>query len=243
MMIDGMKVKSARDRRALTQEALAHQARVNVRTIQRAECGEPIRHETLADIAAALGIPPAALLRSEATYEADGEQELDTTKTQVLKRAERGDTVIALLERAVMAVIDCTADPTETNMPSLKAAITALEAHIGNVWDENNRLPLRFDSLLTKLEATVALNSVLVELERAGLALYCAASTELVKVPQMHEEGLAISYGQRPRYATAARFVIANYENERLRVRADVIWPLQIEPEPEPEVLDDELPF
>lgn len=61
-------MKSARDRRAMTQEALAHQARVNVRTIQRAENGEPVRHETLADIAAALGVPVAACFtRSQAT--------------------------------------------------------------------------------------------------------------------------------------------------------------------------------
>lgn len=238
MVIDGIKMKSARDRKALTQEALAHQARVNVRTIQRAECGEVIRHETLADIAAALGVPAAALLRSEPSFDTDGEQDDDATQMQVLKRAERGDTVIALLERAVMAVIDCTADPTEANMPALRAIIKALEAYIGDVWNLDNHLPLRFQSLLTKLESTVILNGILADLERVGLALYCAASTELVKVPRAHNDGMYISDRQPPRYATAARFLIAHYDSERIRASADVIWPLQIE---EPE--DDEIPF
>ena len=48
----------------MSQENLANQARVNVRTIQRAEGGLPIRAETLAEIAAVLGVPPAGLLRS-----------------------------------------------------------------------------------------------------------------------------------------------------------------------------------
>lgn len=184
-----------------------------------------------------LGVPPAGLLRVDVANDTDAEPEPESSQTQVLKRVDRADMVIGLLERAVMAVIDCTADPTEKNMPPLKATITALEGHFGNVWDVTNSLPLRFDSLLRKLEATVALTGNLMELERAGLALYCAASTEYVKVPELTEEGLAISYRQKPRYVTAARFVIADYESERLRVSADVVWPLELEAPP------DDVPF
>tara|TARA_R110000782_G_scaffold138087_6_gene230669 strand:- start:7723 stop:8262 length:540 start_codon:yes stop_codon:yes gene_type:complete len=178
---------------------------------------------------------------SEAGSDVEGDAEDDIAQIQVLKRVEKADMIISLLERAVMSVIDCNADPTEKNMPALKATITALEGHIGHVWDENNHLPLRFVSLLTKLEATVALNTNLMELERAGLALYCAASTVYLRVPEMCEEGLAISYRQKPRYATAARFMIAHYDNERIRVRADVVWPLPLEPESDQDV--DEVPF
>lgn len=121
MMIDATKMKSARDRRAMTQEALAHQARVNVRTVQRAENGEPIRHETLADLAAALGVPVVGLLKTEAANDVEPEQEVEQAQMQVLKRVESAETVISLLERAVMSSLGCTAPPTQENMPHLRA--------------------------------------------------------------------------------------------------------------------------
>lgn len=244
MIIDGLKMKSARDRRAMTQETLAHQARVNVRTIQRAESGDPIRHETLADIAAALGVPAAGLIKPEAANDLEPEPESDVSQTQVLKRVEGGDSIISLLERATMSVLDCTAEPTEKNMPVLRVVIEALEGLIRSPWDEHDTSPLRFASLLLKLEATANLNTQLLEMEKIGLALYSAASTVYVRVPYHHEEGMVVRGTQRPSYVTAARFMIAPYDSERIRVSADVIWPLTLEPEPVSTFdLDDEVPF
>ncbi len=238
MIIDAVKMRSARDRRAMTQEMLARQARVNVRTIQRAENGEPIRHDTLADIAAVLGLPPAGLVKGELEVEAandvDGENE--TSQQQVLKRAESAEVVIGLLERSVMAVLDCKAAPTETNMPVLRTIIEEMEDLGGNPWDVERALPLRFKSLLGKLEKIAALNNALTALERAGLALYSAASTVFVKVPYYTDEGMVVTSRQRPKYVSAVRFVIAPYESERIRLSTDVVWPLDLE-------LDDEVPF
>jgi transcriptional regulator with XRE-family HTH domain len=237
MIIDLVKMKSARDRRAMTQEALAHQARVNVRTIQRAENGEPIRHETLADIAAALGVPVAGLIKPEVSGELEAEPETDVSQTQVLKKVDGADGVIALLQRASMAVLDCTAEPNGTNMPVLTKIIGTLEGLIGSPW-ESGGLPLRFDSLLRKLGAIADLNTQLAEFERLGLALYSAAVTAYVKVPfyDQDEMGFVTTGRQTPQYVTAARLLIANYESDRLRVSADVVWPLDSEPE-------DDLPF
>ena len=235
MKIDATKMKSARDRRAMTQEALAHQARVNVRTVQRAENGEPIRHETLADLAAALGVPVVGLLKTEAANDVEPEQEVEQAQMQVLKRVESAETVVSLLERATMASLGCTAPPTPENMPHLRAIIGTIEKLLRDPWDQYNLPPLRFTSLLERLETIANLNAQLADLERAGLALYSAASTHFVKVPYHSDEGMVTGRSQPSDFVTAARFVIAGYENERLRVAADAIWPLQEEV--------DEVPF
>lgn len=234
VLIDGMKMKSARDRRALTQEALAYQARVNVRTIQRAENGEPIRHETLADIAAALGVPPAGLLKPEPANDTEPDPDADFDQIQVLKRVEGAEGIIALLERSTMAVLGCTTSPTEENMPVLRQVIEMLEEWIGHPWSEERCLPLHFGSLLPRLQALSRMNALLGDLERIGLSLYSAASTLFVKVPYYSEEGMVTRTNQQPRYVTAARFIIADYDNERVRASGDVIWPLPIEEEEVP---------
>jgi transcriptional regulator with XRE-family HTH domain len=245
MIIDCVKMRAARDRRALTQEALAAQARVNVRTIQRAERGEPIRHETLADIAAVLGVPPAGLVRVEAEMH-DDDPEADAAQTQLLKRVESAETVIAALERAAMSVLDCSAPPTEKNMPILRKVITQLEGLMPKPWEGEEGPPLRFSSLLARLEALAALEAELTELERSGLALYSGASTEFVKVPVRGEHGPYVAHYQWPEYVMAARFLIAEYSAERVRVSADVLWPLKIEEaaaaEPADD-LDEDIPF
>ena len=247
MVIDFVKMKSARDRRALTQEALAHQARVNVRTIQRAENGEPIRHETLQDIAAVLGVPAGNLIKDDdAPREENAEP--DSSQMQMLKRVESGETVIAALERAMMSVLDCTAAPTEKNMPVLRAVIGHLEPLLRGYEEHEPGPPLRFTSLLQRLEAVAALNAQLSGLEREGLALYSGASTELVKIPQQCYEGWSIYSSQKPEYVMAARFLIAEYQADRIRVSRDVLWPLKIEqgfttPTPWSDDLDDDIPF
>jgi transcriptional regulator with XRE-family HTH domain len=232
MYIDPIKMKSARERHALTQENLAHQSRVNVRTIQRAESGYPIRSETLQDIAAVLGMPPAGLMRRGPVKE-DEVFSTDLVEssgpTHVLKRVESGEFIVSTLERSVMSVLGCTAEPNAETMPALTELITQLERIISNPWDEHEPNPLRFSSLLDRLAAVASLNSALAAIEKQGMALYMAASTEYVKVPRRTDEGMATFRTQCPEYATAVRFMISEYSAERLRLPADVIWPLEIE--------------
>lgn len=238
MHIDPVKMKAARDRRALTQEALAHQARVNVRTIQRAESGLPVHAETVAEIAAVLGLPPIGLIRPGPIKEAEVQAgDVEEAQTQVLKRVESGETVIATLERATMAVVGCSAEPTAESMPALRNCITALEQHIVDPWDFERTTPLRFTSLLDRLEAVAALNEALSALERQGIALFMAVSSLYVKVPFGTDEGLMVTKTtQPPSYIRAARFMIADYTSERIRISADVVWPLELE-------LPDDIPF
>jgi transcriptional regulator with XRE-family HTH domain len=240
MHIDPQKMRSARERRALTQENLAHQARVNVRTIQRAESGLPIRAETLAELAAVLGMPPAGLVapapsKEPEVLDAEGDAEADVHTS--LKRVTSAEQVVSALERAVMSVLECTAEPTEATMPVLRKAVTVLESLMRDPWCFDEPSPLRFSSLIDRLESVAALNGALAELEREGLTLFMATSSQYVKVPRGQEEGhMATHTRQQPQYAFAARFLIGEYQSERVRASSRVLWPLEIE-------YDDEVPF
>mgnify|MGYP001553466296 CR=1 FL=1 len=56
MLVYPDELKRLREARALTQEALAAKCGLSRKTIQRIERGEPVRDETLAFIAGALGV-------------------------------------------------------------------------------------------------------------------------------------------------------------------------------------------
>lgn len=238
MYIDPQKLRSARERRAMTQEALAHQARVNVRTVQRAECGSPIRAETLADLAAVLGLPPAGLLSVGPHKEQEVvTAEADEGQTSVLKRVDSGELIVSTLERCTMSALECSAEPTPEALPVLREVIGQMETLMKSPWEFGDSSPLRFGSLIGRLEAVAALNRALADLERNGLAVFMGVTTEYAKVPVGQEEGYMVTWaGQRPQYIRAARFLIAQYTAERLRVSSDVLWPLPLE-------LDDEPPF
>lgn len=230
MYIDPQKMRSARERRALTQESLAYQARVNVRTIQRAESGLPISAETLAEIAAVLGMPPVGLLRRPEKEPEVAEAESGADTYTYLKRVTSGEQVVRTLERAMMTVVECSAEPNDSNLPILKKVIGQLEDLIRHPCDPDRYPPLTFPSLIYRLESVAALNSALIDIEKEGLALFMGTSSQFVKVPRMQEEGfMATSHRQRPQFVFAVRFLVAEYSSERVRVSSDVLWPLEIE--------------
>ena len=101
-----------------------------------------------------------------------------------------------------------------------------LEGLLRSPWDAMEPPPLRFDSLLQRLETVASLNDQLSALERVGLALYSAASTHFVKVPYYTDEGMTTGSRQSAEYATGARLMIAEFESDRLRITADAVWPL-----------------
>jgi|LakMenEpi03Aug12_release.lakeMendotaPanAssembly.Ray.scaffolds.fasta_scaffold572654_1 transcriptional regulator with XRE-family HTH domain len=232
LIVDAQKMKSARARRALTQEALAHQARVNVRTIQRAENGGPLRHETLADIAAVLGMPPAGLIRPYPVQESEVIAAVaaaqDDTVGDVLRRVESAESIVQALERAIMSELSCAANPTPENMPTLREAIRHIESLMRDPWHPGDTAPLRFNSIITRLEAIAAFNGHLAALEREGLALYLGTISVFVKVPHWTDEGLAVSIYTEPEYQSAVRLHIAEYASERVRLPHYQNWRLDI---------------
>jgi transcriptional regulator with XRE-family HTH domain len=61
----GDKVKAAREAKSWSQAHLAEAARLNIRTIQRIEAGEPCSHETMLSLAAALNVDVSELADAE----------------------------------------------------------------------------------------------------------------------------------------------------------------------------------
>lgn len=62
MPIDRVRFIALRQHRGMTQDKLAHEARLSIRTVQRIEAGEPAGLETLNQLAACLGVVTAELL-------------------------------------------------------------------------------------------------------------------------------------------------------------------------------------
>ncbi|MBX9643063.1 MAG: helix-turn-helix transcriptional regulator [Novosphingobium sp.] len=236
MQINKHQLQTVREGCALTQEGLAHKARVSVRTVQRAESGLPIRPETLADIAAVLGVSPQSLIEhafaedgvgpdSDSQIAADG-------RGQLLKRTESAEYVVTLLERSTMACLQCQCEPSDDNIEALRSTVGAIEGLMRDPWDDQAPPPLRFKSQIDRLDALVLLAGSLQQLKSAGLALYAAASSELVKVPSDDDLGMRVRADQQPEHICAARFMIARDSGERVRSCVDVTWPLAPEQDP-----------
>ena len=129
-------------------------------------------------------------------------------------------------------------------MPILADVIGHIESLMRDPWDKYETSPLKFGSVLERLQAIAKLNGNLLELERSGLALYLASTTEYVKVPYRIEEGMVTAINQYAEYVMATRLHIAEYTAERVRVSAEVRWPLDLEAEPKiDDDLSDDIPF
>lgn len=231
MKCDTVKLKAARDQHAMTQEVLAARAKVDVRTVQRAESGAPLRQETIADLAAVLGIPLNGLI-------APGNSETTATAVKaffgpglVLKRSVTGREVIELLETTALGKLECDADPTEAVMDTLRIAIRLIEGMLPQPWNEEGQAgPLTFPSLVDRLEAIAKVTATLTQLESQGLALFCGSSWERAVMPRWSEEGLYTRTGQRAESVRATRLLIAQIA-DRTTVQRKTNWPVEIEEE------------
>lgn len=82
MKLDSLKIKTQREQKALTQEALAGKARLSVRTIQRAESGEKISKQNILEIAQALGIDHHLLFEKKTIHHTPRLNVLDILQEQ-----------------------------------------------------------------------------------------------------------------------------------------------------------------
>ncbi len=248
MKCNTVKLRAARDRHGMTQEMLAAQAKVDVRTVQRAEAGAPLRQETIADLAAVLGVPLSGLVAKD-----DSETDRGTVQSffgpgLVLRRTAKGREVIELLETTRIGKLECDADPTEDIIDVLRGAIRFIEGMLPDPWDaEGQTGALSFSSLVDRLEAIAKMTETLADLERHGLTLFCGSTWERAVMPRWGEEGLYTRTGQRPESVRATRLLIAQIGGDRITVQRDIDWPVKIEPEEPiggfPEGLDDDVPF
>jgi transcriptional regulator with XRE-family HTH domain len=234
---DPEKLRSFREKSAITQEKLAILCAVNRRTVQRAERGEPISLETLADLAAALRVSPDEIRAQEHEPSVPAEA---SGNVVTLRPASTGRAILEVLERAQLARLDCEVEPTLENMPVLRAVILAVEAIMpGNPWDpESNRYGGTAEwSLVDKLDRQATITSHLQALRDARLSLFVGGSVELARMPQNGDEGLYTTAKQLFESVWTARLLIAPSGPDRLVVSANVQWPVEVSN------LDDEIPF
>jgi transcriptional regulator with XRE-family HTH domain len=242
MRCDPQKLRQFRERKGITQEKLARDSRAGLRTIQRAEGGQSIRSETAAFIAEALAIPMSELRAEDnsADIQKNGSDNLIT-----LRRVNSGKALIETLHRSDMCRLDCDVDPDGSNVETLKALASLIEARIPDPlsWTEEHL----FGSLAERLEATARLNDYLRELEPQGIGVFAGSYSEKVRMPTVSPyDEPSIKSGTRPMPAILTRIVIAATDRDRLVIEKDYRWPVAIWSDDVPDWdvdLDTDVPF
>jgi transcriptional regulator with XRE-family HTH domain len=212
--------KLIRQRQALgySQETLAALSNVSVRTIQRAETGETLRRENMADIAAALRVSMQALAPD------GGERAAGAGDTISLRPAASAREIIDLIEGSRLAKLECEADPTPDKLPVLRETITLLEARFPDPWQDRPAFP----SLVQRLETIAELDRVMTKLAEAGLAIFVGRRFEQAVMPIAFDEGYDTRRNQQPETVAAARLLIAPATADKRTVSAAVDWPVEV---------------
>jgi transcriptional regulator with XRE-family HTH domain len=231
----------------MTQEKLAAEAKVDIRTVQRAEAGEHLRHDTIADLAAVLGLPVSSLIDTTPDNDNSAAQDISVGLGLALKRTQSAREIIELLEGSHLAKLECDADPTAENINILTEVIELIEKMLPHPWSEGTGETLSFPSLVDRLKAIANMDRSLESLERAGLGLFTGSAWVNAIMPRWTEEGLATRTGQLPDNVRATRMLISPRANDKAVVNAATKWPVEIVAPAQhfniPADLDEDVPF
>lgn len=241
------KMRAARDRRAMTQEKLAAEAKIDIRTVQRAEAGASLRQETIADIAAVLGLPLTGLIDNSSSSSEDNVVVGVIFGTGLtLKRAISAREVIELMEETRLGKLECDADPSDEIMDMLTEAILFIEKMLPKPWSEEERNgPLVFDSLVDRLQHISKMKTILANLDRQGLGLFTGSSWINAIMPLWSDEGLYTRTNQPSESVRATRLLISSISADRVTVQLATNWGVDVVDVSEPfgDDLDEDVPF
>jgi hypothetical protein len=110
-------------------------------------------------------------------------------------------------------------------------------------WDSDRAGRLKFASQVERIDKIAAVNKALVELERAGLALFYGSAWESAMMPSAGEfRGMDVYRGQPSSFVQTARVVLSNYMSERITVQRATSWGVEIVTK-EDDDIDDDVPF
>lgn len=177
-----------REAKGMTQENLAHKSNVSIRTVQRAEAGSPIDIETLAQLAATLGVPQEELIASGPF----GDGDYDEPSIAVLLPAKSGREVAELFRGCAEANIDYVVDITATEKAKcVLQFLDAIEPHLPTLtpdidWD--TQVPTGVQKLKQKIELEKQVFTALEAMRSAGLQLYLGQITSMLVVPRYDED-------------------------------------------------------
>ena len=213
MLVYPDELRRLREARALTQEALAAKCGLSRKTIQRIERGEPVRDETLAFIAGALGVA--------VTDFADNTADSQTPAGQLgLRHVRSGKHVLNHLAQPDVGRIECDVDADGEILEPLTRLVTQLQGLIRENWGaprpQISELPL-----LARLQAIAEMNDSLARLERAGVRLFMGHYYRYAVV----KLGLADFSGRdQRRPVVLTRLHLSRSRRERLMVPIDTEW-------------------
>lgn len=209
---------SLREAKGLTQEDVASKSKLDVRTIQRAEAGQPIGAETLAQIAATLGVPNDEL-RSGNTSE--GAQS-SNPEVCVLHAMRSPLELLSALKSHQEADIECVAETTSKGRgEAVLSLLDAIEPAIPTLTpDVNEPIPSGIEQLRRKVALEHKLQLVFQKLKESGLQLFAGTFTDIKRIPQYDiDDGFwAIHSRSQPKPVAVLVMRIAAADQQRLVV-------------------------
>jgi transcriptional regulator with XRE-family HTH domain len=225
----------------MTQEKLAAMCKVNQRTVQRAERSESLQLDTLASLAATLGVTVGELTSTDGDRDLTDQPEASESNAAVLRRITSGKALIDLICGSFSAKLYCAAEPTEENIDALTDMVERIEKLIPNPWET----PMEAENLTLaqRLREAHAITARLAELEKFGIAVFAGTYTARAQVPHydVDEGHMYTRMNQKFEPVTVCRVSINPVGVERVIVAVSDEWHDQA-PSPPPQ-LDDDIPF
>ena len=232
MALDGGKLRNIRMAKGISQERLAIMCRVNKRTIQRAEKGEPIAPETAAFIADAIEMPVAALRGAQMEL---FEPSTKAWNEVVLVPVMSGRRILDVLRKSFDAEITFEVEPTKANIEPLKEAAGLIEPFAPDPWRSPHE---DYDPSCAELLGKQAeLKELLPKLSELSVTVFLATYKAWRQVPRYGDEGMFVRVQQAPESVDIAIVVISDTSSTHLLRRPDDI----VDERPYSEI--DEIPF
>jgi transcriptional regulator with XRE-family HTH domain len=188
------KLVEFRTKQALTQEALAGKAKINVRTVQRAEAGWPIDLQTIQEIASALGVTPSELLaeRENAHDETSSDDAFDGEKLAVrlrLQSTARG--LLETLADCLDARLNCAADLDARTVEGVTQFCEVVRPVLPELCPEYpfDQAPRDEASrLIHRITVGAAINDSMAKLRELGLAVFAGSFVDYQQIPRWDNE-------------------------------------------------------
>lgn len=229
MKPNGKLIKELRTALTWSQDQLAKNSNLNLRTIQRAENGESIAIETAAEIASALNVRVQQLAADDTT--------VDDADHVVLHRTMSGRQVVEGLFGAHKHIFEYDVDPTPDTVETLASFIERLEQL--TPYPENPHDAFGND-LSKRIRFTAEIAGKMAELAKQGLGVFYGEYTVLEKRPRydMDEGCWYTRNNQVAEPLTAAVVLVSATPEMKIFRQAPDRWV-----EPDLEDIDSDIPF
>ncbi|MGO6678329.1 helix-turn-helix domain-containing protein [Rhizobium leguminosarum] len=178
MAIDGNKLRKIRMAKGISQEKLALMCHVNKRTIQRAEKGQPVALETVAFIAEAVQVTPAALRSAQLEM---FEPKTKAWNDVILIPVTSCRRIVDVLRSSFDADLSFDVEPTQENIALLAKLAELLEPFKPNPWEAPQQAYNPGYSEILERQADV--NAILPSLSTMGIGVFLATYASLRQIP------------------------------------------------------------